>query len=112
VARKRSKNIDPIPAPAPAPPDRLLTTMELATKWGRTRSWVMRRVYAKEIPHIRMGKRNDVYFRESVVDAWLESQEIPAKGAPRRSVESLDQAAETARWYREFGMDPDENPFL
>lgn len=63
--------------------DRLLTLMQLATKWGWSRSKLTRLVTKQGIPHLRIGARNDVYFRESVVEAWLLERAVPVASAPR-----------------------------
>lgn len=74
--------------------DRLLTLMQLAEKWGWSRSKLWRLVQRKEIPHIRIGPRRDVHFRESVVEAWLLEREVPIAAAPRRRVPDRDSGRE------------------
>jgi excisionase family DNA binding protein len=58
--------------------DRLLTVAKLAAKWGWSQKKLRRLVEDKTIPHLRLGRRNnDIHFRESVVEAWLRSRDVP-----------------------------------
>lgn len=86
--------------------ERLLTLMQLAEKWGWSRSKLYRLVKRGEIPHLVIGPRRDVHFREAVVEAWLAELEVPMKDAPRRraAVNGDDGREEMCR---ELGIEPD-----
>ena len=62
--------------------DRLLPLMELARRWGWSRSKLWRLVDTGQIPHIRIGARRDVHFRERDVEAWLQAHTIGAAKPP------------------------------
>lgn len=101
------------PAAGPAPrvakaPDRLMPLMELARHWGWSRSKLWRLVQRGEIPHLALGPRKDIHFRESQVEAWLEAQTIGAAPAPPPTNTGRNRR-EDRIW---LGLDPDEeNPF-
>jgi predicted DNA-binding transcriptional regulator AlpA len=79
--------------------------MDLARKWGWSRARLHRLVAKKAIPHLRIGERNDVFFQESVVEAWLREREVPvASMAPRR--ESSEEASRL-ELCRELGIEPE-----
>lgn len=86
--------------------DRLLTLMQLAEKWGWSRSKLWRLVKRGEIPHLVIGPRRDVHFRESHIEAWLLEREVPAKNAPRRSAMAREGDGRE-EMCRELGIEPD-----
>jgi excisionase family DNA binding protein len=53
--------------------DRLLTTRQVAEWLGFSPETILRRYRAGELPGIRLGS-NVLRFRESEVEAWLESR--------------------------------------
>jgi excisionase family DNA binding protein len=58
--------------------DRLLTVAQLCEKWGWSQQQLRRLVQAREIPHLRLGRRHHaIHFRESAVEAWLREREVP-----------------------------------
>lgn len=96
---------------APKAPDRLLPLMELARHWGWSRSKLWRLVKRGEIPHLIIGPRRDVHFRESQVEAWLEAQTIGAtpetRAETRRRATERDDEADRLAMCRELGIEPD-----
>ncbi len=75
-------------AAAPREGDRLLPLMQLARRWGWSRSKLYNLAVRGGIPHLRFNARNDIYFRERDVEAWLQAKTIAAQqGAPTPSAE-------------------------
>lgn len=92
------------------PRARPLPLSQLAEELGFSISKLHRLVASKQIPHLRIGARRDVYFERADVEAWLTAQRVEAAGAPasRRSCPdrpSLEEELET------FGMTVDELTF-
>lgn len=84
---------------------RLLPLSSLAKQWGWSVSKLHRLVAANRIPHVRIGARNDVYFEEAVVDAWLAQRRGgPSLVAPAAAPVDGGLDAELAL----FGMTRDE----
>jgi excisionase family DNA binding protein len=82
--------------------DRLIPLMELAKQWGWSRSKLWRLVVRKEIPHVRIGPRGDVHFRESQVEAWLEARTVGDHAVATPSTRSKKSFAE------EFGLSAED----
>jgi excisionase family DNA binding protein len=79
--------------------DHLLTVAQLAEKWGWSQQKLRALVQAKEIPHIRLGRRhNAIHFRESVVEAWLREREVPVvRETVTKSMVALSREEECER---------------
>jgi excisionase family DNA binding protein len=84
--------------------DRLLTLMQLAKQWGWTRSKLWRLVAAGEIPHIRVGVRRTVYFRERDLEQWLAARTVGTKAKPMPA----PRPAQTQSFAEEFGVSPED----
>ena len=50
-------DISAVPDPAPGDPDRLLSVTEMAQKLRIGRNTLARRINAREVPHLRIGRR-------------------------------------------------------
>ncbi len=59
--------------------DRLLTTREVATFLVMSPETVLRRWRTGELPGYRLAS-NVLRFRESEIEAWLETQRVDAEG--------------------------------
>lgn len=84
--------------------DRLLTLMQLAKAWGWSRGKLWRLVASGEIPHIRVGARRDVHFRERDVEAWLAARTI----GPVASDTPTPPPAAKRSFAEEFGLSPED----
>lgn len=88
---------------------KLLSVTELAMAWGWSESRVKRAIRAKRIPFVRIGGK--YYFREAVLERWLEEQEAVNAGGktkPRSTRErhEADCARLNIEPYHEFsGVD-------
>ena len=56
--------------------DRLLTVKDVSGLLNVPRSYVYSLTHRKQIPHLKIG--GHLRFRESAVQAWLASQEVPS----------------------------------
>jgi len=54
--------------------DRLLTTAQLAAKWGWPAGRLYRLVFARAIPHHKIESR--LFFAEAEVEQWLASSRV------------------------------------
>lgn len=89
---------------------RVLTLMQLATKWGWSRSKLQRLVARKGIPHLRLNARGDVHFVERDVDRWLEEQTVrPKSSSPARRTSTFDEDELRLEQCRELGIEPDHS---
>lgn len=90
--------------------DQLLPLSALAKRWGWSVSKLHRLVARKGIPHLRLGKRRDVFFRESAIEAWLAEQTVPAKDSSPAASQREDGYDDEE--LRRFGLTREDCAFL
>jgi predicted DNA-binding transcriptional regulator AlpA len=81
---------------------KLLPLSALAKQWGWSVSKLHRLVAARQIPHIRVGKRRDVFFEEQELERWLAKLRVEQRDDARRATAPAanrrDLDAELAAW--------------